>query len=84
MSAVILALILTHSWYPQGCCGGNHCRPVSCTTFVTHSDGSVDWTGLHFVKDQVHPSKDGECHVCVGYQQTGLRDPYCAFIATTM
>jgi hypothetical protein len=84
MKMLIATIILVHSWYPQACCAETHCRPVSCTTIQTHSDGSISWTGLHFVRDQVHPSRDGYCHVCLGYMMTGLREPYCAFIANTM
>jgi hypothetical protein len=73
-----------HDWYPKDCCGGSHCRPVACSTIVTHADGSVDWTGLHFSKDQVYPSQDAGCHVCISVMTTGQRWPYCAFIAATM
>lgn len=74
---------LAHDWYPDSCCGSGDCRPVSCTTFVTHPDGSLDWTGLHFFREQVLPSRDGGCHVCVTYD-VRLRVAHCAFIATTM
>jgi hypothetical protein len=73
-----------HDWYPGDCCGGDHCRPVACATMLIHPDGSLDWIGLHFTKDQVHASQDAGCHVCVGVMTTGRREPYCAFVATTM
>lgn len=81
---ILLAVMLAHSWYSQACCGGSHCHPVACTTLVTNSDGSVDWTGLHFAPEQVHASQDALCHVCVAYPaHTRGRAPLCAFVAST-
>jgi hypothetical protein len=74
MRAIIYAALLVHSWYPPGCCGDKHCKPVPCTE-ISRTDQGYDWSGFHFDPNQVHPTKDNQCHACViGHS------PACLFI----
>jgi hypothetical protein len=58
---------LAHSWYPLACCGNMDCFPVACDQLVETISG---WlyvpTGNLFTREQVQPSQDHLCHVCVG------------------
>jgi hypothetical protein len=71
--------------YPSDCCDGHDCRPIACSTIKDGPDGSVDWTGLHFQREQVKISGDASCHVCIGYgQPRRIRYPRCIFLAPIM
>ena len=83
---MLSALILAHSWYPPLCCNGigegGDCHPVPCDSIVETRDG-YEWQHLKFTGDQVHPSFDRDCHVCVGHYNypTGpMNVPHCVFI----
>ena len=69
-----------HSWYTAACCGDRDCRPVPCDQIVETRDG---WlyipTRNKFTPEQVQPSQDRYCHVCLG-QADGRS--ICAFIQT--
>src|SRR6516162_7366775 len=89
----IAGVILAHGhesplgWkYPGDCCGGHDCRPIACSTADLRADGSVEWTGLVFQRNQVKISGDAMCHVCVGYDQVRKyqRYPHCIFLSPTM
>ena len=58
---------LAHSWYPLACCGKMDCFPVACDQLVETGSG---WfyvpTGNVFKREQVQPSQDQHCHVCLG------------------
>src|ERR1700730_1654452 len=79
--AVMCAAIpaLAHSWYPLACCGNMDCFPVACDQLVETASG---WlyipTGNLFQSEQVQPSQDQHCHVCLG--RTGDHRSICAFI----
>jgi hypothetical protein len=68
MRAVVVGVLLAHSFYAQDCCGGNDCRPVSCDEI--RSDG-VGWVwkflgeDIAFSRAMLRVSQDGGCHVCV-------------------
>ena len=81
---VIAALVaaipaLAHSWYPLACCGNMDCFPVACDQLVETGSG---WfyvpTGNLFKREQVQPSQDPHCHVCLGRGRE--RRSICAFI----
>lgn len=74
--------VQAHDWYSQGCCGGEDCHPIdSCSEMSDSDDGGVTWQGYHFSKDQVHPSQDNKCHVCIHeYQQPVGKKPMCAYV----
>src|SRR5258707_6183676 len=67
--ATLVAAIpaLAHSWYPLACCGHMDCFPVACDQLVETVSG---WfyvpTGNLFKREQVQPSQDHHCHVCLG------------------
>ena len=82
--AIIAALVaaipaLAHSWYPLACCGNMDCFPVACHQLVeTGSGWFYDPTSNLFKREQVQPSQDHHCHVCLG---RGSEHPsVCAFI----
>ena len=95
MKRLILAMLiatpaLAHDWYPPGCCGGQDCRPVTCTDVEIAPDGSATYKpeGAHFEKGHVQISQDGQCHVCTRTKRNiynGQTETfgYCAFIAGT-
>src|SRR5262249_29092152 len=61
------------------CCGNMDCFPVACDQLVQTGSG---WlyvpTGNLFQREQVQPSQDHHCHVCLG--RTGDHRWICAFI----
>jgi hypothetical protein len=73
---------LAHSWYPLTCCGNIDCSPVACDQLVETGSG---WlyipTGNLFKREQVQPSQDRNCHVCLGHG--GDHRSICAFIVPT-
>ena len=79
--AVLVATIpaLAHSWYPPVCCGNMDCFPVACDQLVETGPG---WlyvpTGNLFKREQVQPSQDHYCHVCLGHGRD--HRSICAFI----
>jgi hypothetical protein len=70
---------LGHSWYPLACCGNMGCFPIACDQLVETISG---WlyvpTGNLFRLEQVHPSQDLHCHVCL--RQGSDHRSLCAFI----
>ena len=81
----LIALITTlslifqvHGWYPLECCGGRDCHPVPCEDLVELDNGDYTYHNIHFRKDQVKPSLDNQCHVCIS--QGEYQTPYCVFI----
>jgi len=68
VAALVAAIpALAHSWYPLACCGNMDCFPVACDQLVETGSG---WfyvpTGNLFKREQVQPSQDHHCHVCLG------------------
>ena len=68
VAALVSAIpALAHSWYPLACCGNMDCFPVACDQLVETGSG---WfyvpTGNLFKREQVQPSQDHHCHVCLG------------------
>jgi hypothetical protein len=62
-----LALMPAHSFYSSQCCGGTDCHPVPCDQLVEARGGWLYLpTGNEFAEEQVHPSQDRNCHVCLG------------------
>ena len=79
--AVLVATIpaLAHSWYPLVCCGNMDCFPVACDQLVETVSGLLYVpTGNLFKREQVQPSQDLHCHVCLG--RGGDHRSICAFI----
>ena len=70
---------LAHSWYPLACCGDMDCFPIACDQLVQTVSG---WlyvpTGNVFKREQVQPSQDHNCHVCLGRGRD--HRSICAFI----
>lgn len=64
-----------HSWYPMQCCHDQDCHPVACDEISETKDGA-EWNRFKFRKDQIHPSQDSKCHVCIGHGEY----PYCIFM----
>lgn len=85
-----LEFAFAHDWYPVECCNGNNtggdCHPVECDSLVEDRTG-IEWNGIHFRQDQIHPSQDKNCHVCVGndkgYGHAERKYPYCVFVRPT-
>src|SRR5499427_1789761 len=80
VAALVAAIpALAHSWYPLACCGKIDCFPVACDQLVETSSG---WfyvpTGNLFKREQVQPSQDPDCHVCLGLGRE--HRSICAFI----
>lgn len=69
-------LALAHSWYPPHCCSDKDCKPVPCEDLLTTTDGGVKYEKYVFTKQQVYPSKDSKCHVCINH----YNNPICAFV----
>jgi hypothetical protein len=81
LAALVAAIpALAHSWYPLSCCGNMDCFPVACHQLVETVSG---WlyvpTGNLFNREQVQPSQDQHCHVCLSHG--GDHRSLCAFIA---
>ena len=68
--------VLGHSWYPINCCSDKDCKPVECEDLLTTIDGGAKYDKYNFRKDQVYPSQDSKCHVCINHYNT----PMCAFV----
>lgn len=70
-----------HSWYPFVCCGGQDCHPVPCSDLINTGKDYV-YHGIHFLKEQVQPSLDNQCHVCISNENilNATPIPHCAFI----
>jgi hypothetical protein len=80
VAALVAAIpALAHSWYPLACCGNMDCFPVACDQLVETVSG---WlyvpTGNLFRREQVQPSQDHRCHVCLG--RGGDHRSICAFV----
>lgn len=55
-----------HDWYSYGCCSNNDCHPItSCSEIIDKGKGFLQWDKYTFSPEQVHPSQDGQCHVCI-------------------
>src|SRR5262245_34229778 len=68
IAALVAAFpVLPHSWSPLACCDNMHCFPLTCDQLVEAVSG---WlyvpTGNLFKREQVQPSQDHHCHVCLG------------------
>jgi hypothetical protein len=80
VAALVAAVpALAHSWYPLACCGNMDCFPIACDQLVETVSG---WlyvpTGNLFKREQVQPSQDHHCHVCLG--RGSDHHSICAFI----
>ena len=80
VAALVAAIpALAHSWYPLACCGNMDCFPIACDQLVETVSG---WlyvpTGNLFKREQVQPSQDQHCHVCLGHGRD--HRSICAFI----
>src|SRR5262249_14982024 len=80
VAALVAAIpALAHSWYPLACCSNMDCFPVACDQLVeTGSDWFYVPTGNLFKREQVQPSQDAHCHVCLGRGRE--HRSICAFI----
>lgn len=73
-----------HGWYPEICCNGSDeggdCHPVPCDS-ITETRTGASWGGIQFSREQIHPTQDKNCHVCVGHYSNPERDvPHCVFV----
>lgn len=79
---VVVAYILTHSWYDYECCSDEDCRPVP--SIDVSETGHNEWTylptGNKFTGSQIKPSKDGRFHVCIGNKTWNMGKSYCIYI----
>ena len=80
VAALVAAIpALAHAWYPLACCDNMDCFPVACDQLVETGSG---WfyvpTGNLFKREQVQPSQDPHCHVCLGLGRE--HRSICAFI----
>lgn len=69
-----------HSWYAMKCCSDNDCRPIdSCDEIVENADGSATWHGMTTRSENVYPSQDAHCHVCVIERGSGGPALLCVY-----
>lgn len=75
-------LLPAHSWYDPQCCGGTDCQPVPADSLIELSEGRWRYlpTGNVFERTQVHPSRDGKFHVCIGNKAHDKGRSYCVYI----
>jgi len=58
--------VFAHEWYSSSCCGGQDCHPIdSCSEITDSTNSSVNWNQYNFSREQIHPSQDNKCHVCI-------------------
>jgi hypothetical protein len=77
-----------HSWYPQACCGGQHCMPAD--RIETDAGGDmIVVTGPHRVRVPrgflSGASPDGRIHICFEYVMddrdgSSVPLPFCLFL----
>jgi hypothetical protein len=79
---LLAAVLLADSWYPETCCGGQNCHPVACDEISEHDDG-YHWRNLVFLREQVQPTQDRDCHVCHSMTNGKPSLPHCIFIRPT-
>ncbi len=79
--AMLLASLLmpAHMNYPTMCCGNQDCSPVACDDLVETNSGIWVYlpTGNRFQANQVWPTEDRNCHVCMGRID---KRSICAFV----
>jgi hypothetical protein len=76
-SLLVVTFLLVHNWYPTECCSGKDCTAVPCDTLAEQTDGTIKYLEFTFTKDQIRPSLDKDCHVCIAGST-----PRCVFIQT--
>jgi hypothetical protein len=68
---LIVFVLLVHWLYDQECCEQQHCHPVPCEQISDTKSGWIwrdgDWLAVHFARNQLKVSPDGNCHVCVAH-----------------
>lgn len=72
---------IAHSWYSPSCCSGQDCHPVPCEELTELTDGGYKYQDFVFTKQQVHPSQDNQCHVCI-HEYTAFdkhKAPMCVY-----
>ena len=75
LSILLVSPAKSHDWYDPACCSGMDCKPIeSCSEIEETADG-VKWDVYRFRKDQIKPSQDNKCHVCIHH---GI--PICIYI----
>lgn len=79
MKTLLAGLILVHSWYPNECCGDEHCHPVPCDEISEDEKGAMHWKNLIFDGSQIRTSPDNECHVCNLLEKDRPVTPLCIF-----
>jgi hypothetical protein len=77
--AATLWLTPVHSFYSSQCCGREDCHPVPCEELVEDRGGKWVYTPTHnvFGPEQVFPSQDKNCHVCLSKDD---KRSLCAYI----
>ena len=72
---LIPIVAMAHGWYPPDCCSGRDCLPIPCDQLVEQDNGNWLYNQLVFLKQNVKPSLDKFCHICM---PNGV--PGCAFV----
>jgi len=49
----------------EGCCGGEHCKPVDVSRVEETGTEFIVDRKWHFPKDQAMPAPDGQYHACI-------------------
>lgn len=81
VAALLPSTAFGHDFYSRTCCGGEDCHPIaSCADIQSEKGGGVTWGGYHFERNQVQPSQDGMCHVCIHDTHGALGNkPICIY-----
>ena len=76
-----ITIVEAHSWYPLVCCGGQDCHPIPCQELIENAKGYT-YHGIQFLKEQIQPSLNAQCHVCISNEVSPMTTPvpHCAFI----
>jgi len=74
---------IAHSWYPVDCCSGKDCVLADGMFKDSRGDtvvsvGSQLFTVPSDLKRRLSP--DGRIHVCIQYDEFGVRYPNCLFV----
>ena len=79
MRALLLALVLVHSWYDPQCCSDKDCEPLSVAPKLD-GDFYVMPNGARFPRSATRPSHDGGWHWChFESKNTEAKTVYCVY-----
>jgi hypothetical protein len=83
-----VAFAAAHSWYPPECCHDVDCAPVESISKVQPEDGSAPLLRVTSSLGTIvipagfpaRPSKDHRMHICLSYDEFGVRALLCWFV----